>query len=284
MAAHVAIPDDGITHFTNLGLKHNPNLRLLVQASWFPYDVPDPDKRIRDNAKRDDAQIADLQAAVDDWRKKLEAQVDDLNRQHGKRAVFIVPVGDAVVKLRALVVDGKYPGMSKQSELFRDPIGHGGAAHPVARLVLQLRRDLSHQPRWFEPDIEGLGREPATRSCKKSPGKPSRNYSVLRDCRATLRQPLPAEPLQAPLPRRQRPPSAGGALQAASAGAEGARHRADVLRQGRGPECRDARQIRRPDHLRQHDAHLAGAGASAARLCRQRQRASFRCTARRIAF
>jgi hypothetical protein len=127
MAAHVAIPDDGITHFTNLGLKHNPNLRLLVQASWYPYDVPDLDKRIRDNAKRDDAKIADLQAAVDEWRKKLEAQVDELNRQHGKRSVFITPVGDAVVKLRSLIVDGKYPDINKQSELFRDPIGHGGA-------------------------------------------------------------------------------------------------------------------------------------------------------------
>jgi hypothetical protein len=125
MAAHVAIPDEGITNFTELGLKHNPNLRLLIQASWFPFDVPDPDKRVHDNAQRDNAQIADLQAAVDNWRKKLEAQVDDLNRQHGKRALFIVPVGDAVVKLRSLVVDGKYPGVTRQSELFRDPIGHG---------------------------------------------------------------------------------------------------------------------------------------------------------------
>ena len=84
MAAHVAIPDEGITKFTELGLKHNPNLRLLVQASWFPFDVPEPDKRISENAQRDNAKIADLQQAVDDWRKKLEAQVDDLNKQHGK--------------------------------------------------------------------------------------------------------------------------------------------------------------------------------------------------------
>lgn len=40
MAAHLQIPDDGITKFTELGLKHNPNLRLLVQASWYPFDVP----------------------------------------------------------------------------------------------------------------------------------------------------------------------------------------------------------------------------------------------------
>lgn len=124
MAAHLAIPDQGITNFTELGLKHNPNLRLLVQASWYPYDVPAP-KAIRDNAQREDAKIEDLQAAVDEWRTRLEAQVDGLNKQHGKRAVFIVPVGDAVVKLRALIVDGKFPGITTQSKLFRDPIGHG---------------------------------------------------------------------------------------------------------------------------------------------------------------
>lgn len=125
MAAHLQIPDEGIAKFTELGLAHNPNLRLLVQASWYPFDLP-ADKKISNNAQRDDAKVADLQAAIDEWRKKLEAQVDDLNKQHGKTAVFIVPVGDAVVKLRGLVVDGKYPGVAKQSELFTDPIGHGG--------------------------------------------------------------------------------------------------------------------------------------------------------------
>jgi hypothetical protein len=125
MAAHVAIPDEGITKFTELGLAHNPNLRLLVQASWYPFDVPG-DRRIRDNTERDHAQIADLQAAVDEWRTRLEAQVDGLNEKHGRKAVFIVPVGDAVVKLRELIVKGEYPGVMAQSELFRDPIGHGG--------------------------------------------------------------------------------------------------------------------------------------------------------------
>jgi len=131
MAAHLQIPDEGIAKFTELGLAHNPNLQLLVQASWYPFDGPpgengNPGKRITNNAQRDDAKIADLQAAIDDWRKKLEAQVDELNKQYGKTAVFIIPVGDAVVKLRSLVIDGKYPGVAKQSELFTDPIGHGG--------------------------------------------------------------------------------------------------------------------------------------------------------------
>jgi hypothetical protein len=126
MAPHVAIPDEGITKFTELGLEHNPNLRLLVQASWYPFDVPG-EHRIRDNAERDNMAIADLQAAVDEWRTRLEAQADELNEKHGRKAVFIVPVGDAVVKLRELIVNGEYPGIRTQSELFRDPIGHGGA-------------------------------------------------------------------------------------------------------------------------------------------------------------
>ena len=126
MAAHLQIPDDGITNFSELGLKHNLNLRLLVQGSWYPFDVPRGSPGfITDNAQRDDAKIEDLQAAVNDWRIKLEAQVDDLNKKHGRRAVYIVPVGDAVVKLRAMIVEGKFPGIANQSKLFRDPIGHG---------------------------------------------------------------------------------------------------------------------------------------------------------------
>jgi len=126
MAAHLTVPDRGITKFTELGLKHNPNLHLLVQASWFPFDVASPEKRIRDNAQRDQMKIEDLQAAVDVWRTQLEGQVDTLNAKHNRDAVKIVPVGDAVVQLRAMVIAGKFPGIESQAALFRDPIGHGG--------------------------------------------------------------------------------------------------------------------------------------------------------------
>lgn len=125
MAAHLTVPDEGVTNFTEFGLAHNPNLRLLVQESWYPFDVPG-ENAIQDNAQRDDMKIADLEAAIEEWRTRLEAQADDLNERHNRRAVFIIPVGDAVVKLRAMVVDGEYPGVERQSELFRDRIGHAG--------------------------------------------------------------------------------------------------------------------------------------------------------------
>jgi hypothetical protein len=124
MAPHVAIPDPGIENFTILGLEHNPKLRFLVQGSWFPFDVADPEKRIRDNAQRDAMKIEDLRAAMQPWRDRIEAQADHLNKKHGRQVVFIVPVGEAVVRLREMVVAGKFPGIARQSELFRDPIGH----------------------------------------------------------------------------------------------------------------------------------------------------------------
>lgn len=126
MAPHLMIPDPGIDNFVELGLKHNPNLRFLLQASWYPYDVPPTAEGfVRDLSIRDSAKIPALQAPIDEWRTKLEAQADALNKKYEKQAVFIVPVGDAVVKLRALVAEGKFPGITKQSQLFRDPIGHG---------------------------------------------------------------------------------------------------------------------------------------------------------------
>jgi hypothetical protein len=125
MAAHLAIPDAGIENFVNLGLEHNPKLRLLVQGSWFPFDVPDFAKRITDNAQRDTMKIEDLRAAMQPWRTKLEAQVDDINKKHGRRVLYIVPVGEAVVRLREMIVAGKFPGITQQSKLFRDAIGHG---------------------------------------------------------------------------------------------------------------------------------------------------------------
>jgi hypothetical protein len=125
MAAHLAVPDPGIDHFVELGLKHNPKLRLLVQASWMPYDLTGPDRRIKDNAERDMTDLAALQTATDEWRKNLETQVDVLRAKYDTRTIEIVPVGDAVCELRRRIRGGQFPGVTKPSELFRDPIGHG---------------------------------------------------------------------------------------------------------------------------------------------------------------
>jgi hypothetical protein len=133
MAPHLKVPDEGIDRFVELGLKHNPKMRFLVQQSWVPFDYLD--KRVKNNAERDTDQfdIARLRADHKKWRGQMEAQVKALNKQAGRDAVFIVPAGDAVVRLRELVAQGKAPGITKQSELFTDTIGHGKA--PIVMLV-----------------------------------------------------------------------------------------------------------------------------------------------------
>ena len=161
MAAHLQIPDEGIANFTELGLAHNPNIRLLVQASWFPYDVPEEGQRITAATleQRDGAKVADLQKAVDDWRKKLEAQVDELNKKHGKTCVFIVPVGDAVVDLRGLIAAGKFPGVAKQSELFTDAIGHGKAHVQALASYCNYVAIYRHNPMGLKGALPGVSDE-----------------------------------------------------------------------------------------------------------------------------
>lgn len=105
-----------LKQFATVGFAGNPNFRLYHQARYIVADG----LNLKNPEDRDNTKIADLQAALDKNRKRLEVRVDEINKEIGKQVVFIVPVGDAIVKLREMVVDGKYPGVTKQSELFKD--------------------------------------------------------------------------------------------------------------------------------------------------------------------
>ncbi len=126
VSPHMLLPDEGIDHFTKLGLEKNPKLRVLVQASW-----PARDGNLTGefhNAMRNDATVESLRKLQDlqreQWLKQLEAQVMALNTAVGQEAVHIVPVGDAVFALRERVIEGKAPGIAKQADLFKDDLGH----------------------------------------------------------------------------------------------------------------------------------------------------------------
>jgi hypothetical protein len=106
------------------GLKANPNFRAYYHAAWLVGDGRAKD--IKTTADYNDSKLADLQAALDKTRKSVEAKADELNKKFGEPVVFLVPVGDATVKLRALVLEGKYPGVTKQSDLWNDAMPHAG--------------------------------------------------------------------------------------------------------------------------------------------------------------
>lgn len=111
------VAEPAIEQWAQVGFADNPNFRLYHQARFLVYDGV---KGVKSNADRDNSKIPDLQAALDKERKRLEVRVDAINKEIGKQVVFIVPVGDAIVKLRELVASDKYPGVTKQSELFKD--------------------------------------------------------------------------------------------------------------------------------------------------------------------
>lgn len=125
MSPHVYLPDEGINHFVELGNKANPKLRFLVQHSWMPWDGWEGTDKIAKNEDRDTRSLDIVRAANLKWRTNLEAQIKGLNQKLGRDAVFITPVGDAVLKLRELIAAGKAPGLTKQTDLFTDQIGHG---------------------------------------------------------------------------------------------------------------------------------------------------------------
>jgi hypothetical protein len=67
------------------------------------------------------------------WLQRLETQVRGLNESLGRTSVFIVPVSDAVFALRERLAAGKAPGLERQTDLFRDALGHPNP--PLAVLV-----------------------------------------------------------------------------------------------------------------------------------------------------
>jgi hypothetical protein len=140
----ILLPDEGIDHFTRLGLATNPKLRVLVQASWVPRDGKTGDFR---NEMRDAVTIEELHQVRaihhNGWLKKLEDQVNALNTSVGQQAVFIVPVSAAVYALRERVAESRAPGITKQSELFKDDHGHPSA--PLALLVTYCHFAAIHQ-------------------------------------------------------------------------------------------------------------------------------------------
>jgi hypothetical protein len=124
----IYLPDEGIENFVKLGLDHNPNLRITVQEFWLPFDDQalwaSRAKGEKPAVDRDVKTIAQLREAHAPYFQAMDDHVRALNANAGKTAVFVVPVGQAVLALREKVIKGEVPGVAKQSELFTDPIGH----------------------------------------------------------------------------------------------------------------------------------------------------------------
>ena len=135
LAPNMKLPDEGIDRFVDLAVKHNPKVRVLVQASWMTWDGKGGGAGFH-NADRDTLPVADIRAATAEHVKQMSEQLRAINARHGRQVAFLVPAGTAVVRLRELLAEGKVPGITKPSKLFRDDIGH--ANDEVSHLVIYV--------------------------------------------------------------------------------------------------------------------------------------------------
>jgi hypothetical protein len=122
------LPDPGIENFVRLGLEHNPRLRFTLQQNWVPYEDPllwlQP---VKPKAiDRDALTLPQLRAKHDPYFKLIEDHVRELNRLIPAAKIAVVPCGEAVLALRAKVIEGAAPGVRSQNELFIDVLGHPG--------------------------------------------------------------------------------------------------------------------------------------------------------------
>jgi hypothetical protein len=120
------LPDEGIEKFARLGVEHNPQIRITVQEYWLPNDeyVPVYPLQTRKRYDHNATNLTGLKKAQTDYDRDLTAFVGAINKQLGKEALLIVPVGQASVALREKIVAGQAPGLKEQAELFRDCWGH----------------------------------------------------------------------------------------------------------------------------------------------------------------
>lgn len=124
--APIFLPDEGIENFVKLASEKSPHIRVLVQEFWLPFDstvnfkkekVPAPNREVYDGAK--------LKADHDKYFHDMDEHVRMLNEKYqGKPQVYVAPVGQAVVALREKIAAGEAPGLTKQTDLFTDAIGH----------------------------------------------------------------------------------------------------------------------------------------------------------------
>lgn len=135
----IQFPDAGVEHFVKLGLAHNPNMRFLVQITWGGADIDNQDFpkgafALVDREKTPD-QLKQLYARNI---KAAEAQADAINQKYGggKKVLFLVPGAQALVALRTRIANHEVAGLTKQAELFRDPLSHPSA--PLEALITYL--------------------------------------------------------------------------------------------------------------------------------------------------
>jgi uncharacterized membrane protein len=120
-------PDEGVEKFVNLGLEHNPNFRVTLQEFWLPNDCYDPSLARQKRTEKNDHDVfsgAELRRQHAPYFSDMDDLVRGINKKVGRPVVFVVPSGQAVIRLREKIIAGQVPDFKSQTELFHDDAGH----------------------------------------------------------------------------------------------------------------------------------------------------------------
>jgi len=124
----IHLPDPGIENFAILAVENNPNIRIFIQENWLPFDIYDVTFKERPKTVDHNAPTAEqLKKLHEPYFAGLEEHARDLNKKLKRDALFVTPVGQAVIALREKIIAGQAPGIKTQEDLFTDAIGHAKA-------------------------------------------------------------------------------------------------------------------------------------------------------------
>ena len=158
-----------LSQLADLGKKNNPEFRIL----WHAFMMPSHDKPRTEGGKY----VFNLRKTKENLgndRKQLEAEVDGVNKRHGKRVACIIPFADAAITLMDQIADGKFPGITDPADLFPD---HDDWAPGRQLLALSA---YCHYATLCGKSPEGL-KVPFGEFKFSSKGKPSRSLGVPTD-------------------------------------------------------------------------------------------------------
>jgi hypothetical protein len=146
MSPNVTMPEPGVDLFGDFVIKTNPRARILVQNSWSSWDGTGTTPAVGGTGNKDFQAVDHDKATtadLDRWLAVLEekggylprmrAQLEGIDKRAGHQITYIVPSANAVYTLRKEIIAGHVPGVAKQSDIFRDGIGH--PKPPLANLV-----------------------------------------------------------------------------------------------------------------------------------------------------
>lgn len=146
LSSNVIVPEPAIDLFADLAVEHNPGVRVMVQHSWgdaatsaimlFRHGRAPEAAHVPSNEDRDlvsAAELVEMRSSMAAAVGRLREQLESIDARLGRSVMRLVPAGDLVMRLRSAVVAGDVPGVTRQSELFRDPLGH--ASQPTVDAV-----------------------------------------------------------------------------------------------------------------------------------------------------